>query len=174
MRGTRIGMPRAPGPSATAPVAAASRADLDRLDDALAHVRRLLQRPGYRRHFQAALPTPVDLTTLRVLRAVERMDDAPSIREVAEVLGVDPSSASRFVDQAVGGGYLDRRTCERDRRRSRLHLTGSGRDLLAVATRARRTLLAEVTGEWSADDVVALGALLERLRSDLDRFETSP
>lgn len=152
-----------------------ARTELDRLDEALMRSRRLLLRPGYRRRHRSALPTPVGLTTLRVLRVVERADaEPPSVGDVADALAVDPSSASRFVEQAVGDGYLERSTCERDRRRSRLRLTVAGRQLLDAAADVRRELLAEVTDGWSHDDVTALTDLLDRLASGFDRFEGAP
>lgn len=145
---------------------------LEHLDDALVHTRRLLQRPGYRRRLRAALPADVELTVLRVLRAVERLDaDAPTIGDVAEALVVDPSTASRFVDQAVTQGYLERRPCSSDRRRTRVAVTEVGRDLLAQATTARRDLLAGVTDGWPPADVETLAVLLDRLRAGFDRLE---
>lgn len=177
-------MTPSPAPtSAPAAAAAPRRLDLQRLDDALVQVRRLLHRPGYRRRLRASLPDDVELTTLRVLRAVERAEDAaptsgdvaaPSIGDVAETLDVDPSTASRFIETAHADGLLDRRTCERDRRRSRLYLTPDGRDLLGRATLARREVLAEVTDGWSDEEVATLGALLERLRDGFARLEAQP
>lgn len=158
---------------AAVPAGTSVRTDLDRLDEALIRSRRLLARPGYRRRVRDALPSPVELTTLRVLRAVERAgEEAPGIGDVADFLGVDPSSASRFVEQAVAEGFLERRTCDRDRRRSRLRLTDAGLQLLDVANGARRALLADVTDGWSEADVARLAELLDRLVSGFDRFET--
>ncbi|MTV25047.1 winged helix-turn-helix transcriptional regulator [Nitriliruptoraceae bacterium ZYF776] len=161
-------------PNATAATSTPSR-DLDRLDEALLVSRRLLQRPGYRRRTRAMLPVPIELTTLRVLRAVERAgDEPPGVGDVAEVLGVDPSSASRFVEQAVGLGYLERHACPRDRRRSRLALTAPGREVLDAATTTRRALLAEATDGWDEADVAVLADLLDRLVAGFDRFEAAP
>lgn len=145
---------------------------LERLDEALVHTRRLLQRPGYRRRLLAALPDRVELTVLRVLRAVEgHGDTAPSIGQVAEVLVVEPSTASRFVERAAAMGYLERHACQHDRRRTRLQLTAAGTRLLAQATAARRELLAEVTDGWAGGDVEALAELLQHLRAGFDRLD---
>jgi hypothetical protein len=64
MCGTHIIMPE-PTPPTTP-------ATLDALDEVLVDVRRVLQRPGYRRRLLAAVGGPVELASLRVLRAVER------------------------------------------------------------------------------------------------------
>lgn len=145
---------------------------LEQLDDMLVHTRRLLQRPGYRRRLRSALPSDVEVAVLRVLRVVQGLGTGmPSIGDVADTLAVDPSTASRFVEQAVAGGYLERRACDRDRRRTRLMLSPRGHDLLAQATTARRNLLAEVTDGWPMADVEALTALLGRLRAGFDRLD---
>jgi DNA-binding MarR family transcriptional regulator len=152
----------------------ADHPDLDVLDDALVGVRRVLQRPGYRRRLLAAGGEPFELATLRTLRAVERRgEDAPCVGDVAETLDVDPSTASRTVDRCVSGGLLARTTSEGDRRRTRLTLTDEGRTVLDRVTEARRAILAEVTADWSDADVARLAVLLGELRAGFDRLEAS-
>jgi DNA-binding MarR family transcriptional regulator len=167
MCGTRIVMTE----PAASPV---PRATLDALDEVLVDVRRVLQRPGYRRRLLAAVGGPVELASLRVLRAVERAPSpAPSIGDVAEVLAVDPSTASRTVDRCVAAGHLTRRPCPDDRRRSRLELTAEGRAVLARVTGARRELLAEVTAAWDPADLARLADLLATLVAGFDQLEPS-
>jgi DNA-binding MarR family transcriptional regulator len=145
----------------------------DALDDALVAIRRVLLRPGYRARLLDGLPGRVELATLRLLRTVQRSDGAPSIGEVAEVLTVDPSTASRVVDRAVESGLLERRACSEDRRRARLHLTATGTELLDRATDRRRELLAEVTSDWSEDELDQLVRQLTALIEGFDRLEGS-
>ncbi|MPZ88616.1 MAG: MarR family transcriptional regulator [Nitriliruptorales bacterium] len=148
------------------------QADLDTLDDLLTHVRRLLQRPGYRRRFLTALGLPVAPGTLRAVRAVERLDaPEPCMSDLAGALTVDASTATRLVDQAVAEGYLARQPSSADQRRTALELTSQGRELLERANAVRRELLAEVTTGWSGEDLHALAVLLGRLTRDLDRLE---
>lgn len=142
------------------------------LDDALFDIQRVVRRPGYRRRLLAAVDAPVELSTVRVLRAVERAGDAaPSIGDIADRLTIDPSTASRFVDQQIDAGYLLRHRCTDDGRRSRLSLSDTGRALLDEVTDARRRILAEVTAGWDAADLEHLGDLLARLRNDFDDLE---
>jgi DNA-binding MarR family transcriptional regulator len=141
---------------------------LDALDDALVAVRRVLQRPGYRRRIAAGTGA-VELGTLRLLRAVQRLPGAPSIGDVAELLIIDPSTASRVVDRALAVGLLDKRACVDDKRRARLHLTDQGRAVLDAATRQRRAVLAEVTADWDAQDLGRLVGLLDELLDGFDR-----
>ncbi len=146
---------------------------LTELDDALFDIQRVARRPGYRKRLLAAMDAPVELSTVRVLRAVERAGDAaPSIGDIADRLTIDPSTASRFVDQQVAAGYLLRHRCTDDGRRSRLALSDSGRALLDEVTAARRRILAEVTAGWDTADLDRLGDLLARLRDDFDHLES--
>jgi DNA-binding MarR family transcriptional regulator len=152
---------------------AVTHEQLDALDEALVSVRRHTQRPGYRRRLLAALGEPVDLGTLRAVRAVGRLaDDVPSVGDVAELLMIDASTASRLLDRAVCAGYVARTPAPHDRRRSQLALTEAGVALLDKADAARRRVLSAVTEHWDPDDLDALSTLLARLGRDLDRLET--
>lgn len=142
------------------------------LDDALFDIQRIVRRPGYRARLLAALRVRVELSTVRVLRAVERSSEsAPCIGDIADRLLIDPSTASRFVDQQVASGYLQRRRDPADGRRTQLVLTADGRALLGEVTAARRHLLSEVTAEWDPSDLDRLSALLIALREDFDHLE---
>ncbi len=179
MRGTHIYMTflSAPAPSTSDPATSmppsgtADRHLLDQLDQALVEVRRVLQRPGYRRAVLGELSGTVELATVRVLRAVQRAEQPPTIGALAEVLVVDPSTASRLVDRAVEAGILERRACDQDRRRARLHVTPAGHRLLGAVTERRRAVLAEATQGWDAAELTALLEGLERLLDGFDRVE---
>jgi DNA-binding MarR family transcriptional regulator len=158
--------------SATGPPVGGARHDA--LDDALVAIRRVMLRPGYRARLLEGLPGRVELATLRLLRTVQRHDDAPSIGQVAEILTVDPSTASRVVDRAVESGLLERRACADDRRRARLYLTPTGGELLDRATERRRELLAEVTADWTGDELDLLVRRLTTLIQGFDQLEGSP
>lgn len=156
------------GPSGDRPPA------LDRLDETLVELRRVLQRPGYRRAVLGGLDADVELGTLRLLRVVQRSPKEPTIGEAAEVLVIDPSTASRVVDRAVATGYLERRPCDDDRRRSRLSLTVVGEELLGEVTARRRAVLADATTSLSDGELTTLLGLLERLLDGFDAVEVQP
>jgi DNA-binding MarR family transcriptional regulator len=145
---------------------------LDALDDALVAVRRVQLRPGYRGRVLAALDHPIELGALRTLRVVERRgEDATCVGDVAEVLAIDPSTASRAVDRCVAAGWLERTPSRADRRRTELTLSATGRVVLATVTASRRELLAEVTGDWAEGDLAQLTVLLDRLVAAFDDLE---
>ena len=149
----------------------AARRRLEGLDAALLELRALVARPGYRRRLLGPLGRRIELSTVRLLQAVDRADEPPSIGEVAAALDVDPSTASRLVEQRVGEGLLERHRCPEDGRRTTLHLTDGGRALLDELKDARHDLLAEITGSWDVVDVEALETLMARLADGFARLE---
>lgn len=161
---------------ARTPADAPMRAALEALDVALLDTRRHGRQPGYRARIFAAIGHPVDLGTIRVLRAVEHGDELGTVcvGDVAARLDIDPSTASRLVDQQVTAGYLTRTRSHEDRRRSSLSLTPDGRALLAELTDARLEVLAEVIADWSHDEVVELARALDRLRDGFSRLDQLP
>lgn len=177
MHGTHMDMPSTsltPTPEAVHRDGAAPASAHDQLDEALVSLRRALQRPGYRRRLLEGLAQPLELGTLRLLRTVQRSDEAPSIGMVAEVLAIDPSTASRVVERAVAAGQLERRACDADRRRSRLYLTPAGIEILERVTERRRELLAEVTDGFTDAEVRTLVAGLHRVLEGFERFDAAP
>ncbi len=85
--------------------------------------------------------------------------------DLAGVLGVNPSSATRLVDRLVRSGLV-RRTRERaDRRALRVALSPAGRSLVAEVTRRRRAEFAQLLAALPADQheqvVAALRAIAD-------------
>lgn len=156
-------------------MATITRRDLEHLDLALTRLRRLWESPTIRQRLVAMVGGDVDPTLIRTLRAVERTElPEPGIGDVATILGVDNSTASRLVDQAVTAHMVARTTSSRDRRRSVLQLTPQGKALLRSALRARTTLLREVTSEWEPDEIATLAQLLQRFTAAATKAERTP
>lgn len=72
--------------------------------------------------------TPAQLSGLRLVAAVET---GATVAQVADVLGVAASNASRLVDRLVAFGVVHRARATSDRREVRVTLSGAGRRLLA-------------------------------------------
>ncbi|WP_079191848.1 MarR family transcriptional regulator [Streptomyces sp. CB00455] len=72
-----------------------------------------------------------------------------TVGAVAEYLGVDPSVASRMVSDSISAGYLVRAASQRDGRRTVLHLSAGGRELMARFRRHQRAAFEHVTADWS-------------------------
>jgi DNA-binding MarR family transcriptional regulator len=148
--------------------AARPLADLDR---ALLEIRRLVNRPGYRRRLLGPLGRRIELSTVRVLHAVDQAPTPPSIGGVATILAIDPSTASRLVEQRVTEGLLERSPDPEDRRRTVLRLTPAGTALLEELAVSRTGMLDEVTSGWSSADVRRFIELLHRLSDGFEAYE---
>ncbi len=144
------------------------RVQLEDLDAALTRLRRLWEHPAIRQRLIDLLGADVEASLIRTLRAIELADTPePGVSDVAAILTVEDSTASRLVDQAVTAGSVERTTSPRDRRRCVLRLTDAGHELLRAALKARTTLLRETTSDWQPGDVAALARLLDRFTTDV-------
>lgn len=152
-------------------MAAVQPPDLIRLDLALLALRRLLDAPtggGLLRHDGRR----VDVSTMLVVDAVARaeVDDTEcSIGDVAAVVQVAHSTASRLVDRAAQAGMVERARSRTDPRRTRLELTEPGRQLQHEAVHFRTDRLAGILAGWSTGDVSQLADLLVRFATDARR-----
>lgn len=103
----------------------------------------------------AAVEDAVTVPQFRVL-AMTATHGPLSVGDVARVLAVHPSNATRTVDRLVGDGLLDRRDSPRDRRQVELTLTPAGRDLVGTVMRHRRATIRAVLKRMSPADRSAL------------------
>ena len=153
----------------------ATRDPLVDLVAAITEVRRLWESPQIRRRFTELLGRRVELSVIRTLAAVQRSTAPdPGVRDVAEALHIDNSTASRFVDQAVADGLVERSVSSVDRRRCVLTLTSKGLALLERVTLARTELMTALTAGWQDADVAVLAAGLERLAGGISALEQQP
>ncbi len=147
----------------------------DQLDELLTRIHIARQRPNWRRRLLDGAGPVTNVSTLRVLRAVEQCeqyDDGASIRDVAEYLAVEHSTASRLVATVVAAGLLTKSAAPDDQRRRALVLTDAGRKALATVTDRRRDLVAEAIADWPDPDVDILIILLDRLTERFERAAT--
>lgn len=143
----------------------------DQLDELLTRLHLARQRPNWRRRLLDGAGPVTNVSTLRVLRAVEecqRSGGGASIGDVAEFMAVEHSTASRTVAAVVAAGLLTKTFAPDDQRRCALVLTDVGRTALDTVTDRRRDLVAETIADWPDTNVDTLLALLDRLT---ERFE---
>ncbi|MFJ8012096.1 MarR family winged helix-turn-helix transcriptional regulator [Streptomyces sp. NPDC096339] len=89
-------------------------------------------------------------------------DDAGEVTVggVAQHLGADPSVASRMVSDCISAGYLIRAASQRDGRRTVLHLSPEGEELMARFRRHQRAAYDYITADWSERDRLDLARLM--------------
>jgi DNA-binding MarR family transcriptional regulator len=144
----------------------------DHLDELLTRIHVLRQRPEWRRQLLHDVAAVTTVSTLRVLRAVEQCEKSgagASIRDVADYMAVEHSTASRTVGAVVNAGLLSKTLAPDDQRRCVLVLTDAGRNALSAVTDCRREIVAGVVSDWPDTDVDSLVDLLDRLVVDFER-----
>ena len=95
-------------------------------------------------------------------RALRRLARQPmSMRELADVLGIDPPNATVVVDELEAAGLVARRPHPTDRRAKVVQATRKGKTLARRADAILGTPPAGLS-ELDADDLATLRAILER------------
>jgi len=107
---------------------------------------------------EVGLPHP---GSLKVLLQIDE-DDAPSMRDMADVLHCDASYVTGLVDALEELGYVERRVSPTDRRIKEVHVTDRGRK---ARERAIEVMSEPPAGlaELNAADTRTLARLAERL-----------
>ncbi len=145
-------------------------AALERLGAALTGVRRAVAAAPKPNLDLPCAQHPVGLSKALACEAVavfghEHHGAAAAVKDVAALLSLEPSTASRLVGECEADGLLERRPHPTDGRRTSLHLTDLGREVVEQATAQRARYLAEILADWSAADITDLARLLELFAS---------
>lgn len=95
-----------------------------------------------------------------VLEATQDPDREITVGGVAELLAVDPSVASRMVTDNIKAGYLIRGASQQDGRRSVLHLSPAGQELMTRFRRHQRSAFEYITADWAQGDQLEFARLM--------------
>jgi len=154
-------------------------AEVERIRTALVELRRLFQRKELTALWAAAAggDPRLDYGDLRLLDAVvvatQRGDGTKrggsatvgggaTVGEIAHLVGVDPSRASRHVARAVSRGLLVRRASQADARQVVLEVTPKGARLQAKGSDLTRARIALAVADWSGADRATFERLFAR------------
>jgi DNA-binding MarR family transcriptional regulator len=151
---------------------------LSQIERAMVRIRRSQTRRTIGRVMERELGIRFNMAHSFVVDALDETNgvpgNEPSVGMVAELLGVDPSRASRMVADAIRGGYVRRVASQVDGRRVRLELTGAGRKLLKTTSGFRRHIFSKVMASWSESDCVEFARLLTKFTEPLQGDGSSP
>ncbi|GGU93502.1 MarR family transcriptional regulator [Kitasatospora aureofaciens] len=115
-----------------------------------------------------------DLSRTLVLNLVQQhtQDSGKEVTvgAIAELLGVDPSVASRMVSDSIKTGYLTRAASQQDGRRTVLHLSPAGTELMARLRRHQRDAYDCITADWNERDRLEFARLMLKYVDSLDRL----
>lgn len=124
-----------------------------------------------RQRLLRAAEVPVTMASLAALRVIDRTGPL-ALSTLAQRLELDQSTVSRQVRPLEEAGLAERSADPDDRRAVRLRVAPEGHRLLR---RVRDVALNDydvALSDWSPADRALLGALVDRLRTDLLRIET--
>jgi len=111
--------------------------------------------------------TPTQFLTLQALM----MQDGLTVGEVAEEIGISPSTASRTLDQLEKKACVRRATVRRDRRRIRVFLRPKGKKIRQRVRGFWAGMSQEMFLGFSEDDLAMLERGLARVRANVERVE---
>ena len=106
-----------------------------------------------------SLAPALDEMTMPQFRVLVVLEGASPLRmsDLAERVGVHPSTLSRTVDRLVAGEWIQRASAEESRREVHVELSDRGRALVADVTDRRRSHIARVLATLPRRDRIAVG-----------------
>jgi DNA-binding MarR family transcriptional regulator len=114
-------------------------------------------------HLLQAAGVRIDKAGIALLFKLQRHGDSPlRVTDLADLLGVDPPTVTRKVQQLERLGFVVREADAEDGRATRIQLTQDGRDTLERVLAAHREFLARVFDDWADQDLKTFASLLER------------
>ncbi|MFD7919454.1 MarR family winged helix-turn-helix transcriptional regulator [Streptomyces sp. NPDC059740] len=102
-----------------------------------------------------AVEDKITLPQFRLL-VVLSAHGASNLSTVAELLGVNPSTAMRMIDRLIGVGFADRRANPDNRRETMIQLTEDGRRTVEEVTARRRQEVSAIVGRMAPAQGAAL------------------
>jgi len=113
-------------------------------------------------------------TLVRVLAERDRAGRSTQVGDVAQVMRVDTSVASRHVSQLVEEGLVERTVGTGDKRARALRLTPLGRERSREIDAALVRRTGEIFAGWDPQDVADAAATLHRLSRTIDEASAPP
>lgn len=109
----------------------------------------------------------LDLTALAILSFVVEHPNS-RMSEIADLLRLDPSNASRQIALLERIGLLERTPDPTDRRSALLAPTPRGGQVLRTASSDSRAFMEKVFADWPDDELATLATLLARVVASVD------
>ena len=94
---------------------------------------------------------------------------APSIGDLAEALGLDPSTVGRQVSALTDAGWAHRLVDPADRRRMIVRVTPAGRAAMRRTSTERRRRTRELLADWDQEDLETLARMFGRYNAEVAR-----
>jgi|SRR5438477_5858389 len=150
-----------PTPATKRKTALQRRQQLDRVEDALTHLNRIINGRAADRVRMARSGIPITKPLMMVLRALH--DHGPmGVVELGELNHMDKGYVSRSWRTLRSNGYISASESD-DQRATTLRLTPAGRDVYRRWRRANAAIVGEALRGWDESELAELTTHLERL-----------
>lgn len=156
------------GPAAVGPETGPDADPVAAVEHAMTRLMRQANRPAVYRTLLADAGFPMDRADYGVLVRIGEAAAPVRLTDLAEVLGVDISTASRQVRDLERAGLVERSGDPDDQRASRLRLSAPGEDALNRVRAARQHATRNLLEGWSRDDQLRLARLVGRLAERME------
>jgi DNA-binding MarR family transcriptional regulator len=110
----------------------------------------------------------IGLTDMKLLHHLANLDDEPTVKELAEHMGLSLPGASRAADALLRRGWLERHEDADDRRMKRLAITPDGSAILRRVEEARLAGLQDVVDRLPQDDLDRLADAIAPVLAHLE------
>jgi DNA-binding MarR family transcriptional regulator len=110
----------------------------------------------------------IGLTDMKLLHHLTHMAEEPTVKDLAEHMGLSLPGASRAADALLRRGWIVRREDDVDRRMKRLAITEDGREILRRVEDARMAGLEDLIATLPAQDLDRLSAAIAPILDQLE------
>jgi DNA-binding MarR family transcriptional regulator len=130
-----------------------------------------IMRSGNEEAFRALAEFDLSLTQVKAAHLLDGIDEATSVKHLADLVGVSLPAMSRSIDGLHSRGFVERHEDPDDRRMKRVRITDAGRDVVRALHEARLSTLQGFLDSLDDDQVARLAAALEPVaaRDDIAR-----
>ncbi|WP_114561368.1 MarR family winged helix-turn-helix transcriptional regulator [Desertihabitans aurantiacus] len=125
----------------------------------------------WQQHISRVADLRLDPHTFMLL-AIIREHGPLRVQDLAGLLGLDASTASRHVKSLEAAGLVEREADPDDRRASLVRVSRHGEEAWSADKDTRSALLHQTLDSWAPDDRERLTTLLTQLNGELDRLQT--
>lgn len=161
-------MPKATTLTITENCASSSNEAIVQIQECLSIMVQSMNQVRAHEHLLQAAGVRIDKAGIALLFKLQRHGDSPlRVTDLAELLGVDPPTVTRKVQQLEKLGFVIREADAEDGRATRIQLTQDGRDTLERVLKAHRESLARLFDSWSEKDLDTFSSMLKRFSETL-------
>ncbi len=103
-----------------------------------------------------------------LMQLARRQDDAPSQKELAEIMGVSPAAVTAILKKLEKEGYVTRSTTDEDNRRNEIRITEQGLSKVTESRTVFETTDRAMFAGFTPEEMEQFISFMERLDCNLD------